>query len=153
MSFKTTEAHEALRSEIRKFAEAEVKPIAFMLDQENGFPDAAVKQLGKMGMLGIPFPKEYGGTGLDQLSYAIAVEELSRVDGGTGVILSAHTSLGSWPIFAYGTDEQKKKYLVPLARGEKLGAFGLTEQNAGSDAGGTETTAEFDGKDYILNGG
>mgnify|MGYP000668255603 CR=1 FL=1 len=84
--------------------------------------------------MGIPYPKEYGGAGLDAISYAIAVEELSRVDGGTGVILSAHVSLGSWPIFAFGTEEQKKKYLVPLARGEKIGAFGLTEPNAGSDA-------------------
>ena len=153
MSFSTTEAHEALRSEIRKYAESEVKPIAFMLDKENGFPEEAVKELGKMGLFGIPFPKEDGGAGLDQLSYAIAVEELSRVDGGTGVILSAHTSLGSWPIFAYGTAEQKKKYLAPLAKGEKLGAFGLTEQNAGSDASGTETTAVFDGENYILDGG
>ena len=153
MLFKTTEEHEALRGMIRKFSESEVKPIAFMLDKENGFPDDAVKQLGELGLLGIPFPKEYGGVGLDQLSYAIAVEELSRVDAGTGVILSAHTSLGSWPIFGYGTEEQKKKYLVPLAKGRKLGAFGLTEPNAGSDAGGMETTALFDGENYILNGG
>ncbi|MDR3364861.1 MAG: acyl-CoA dehydrogenase family protein [Clostridiales Family XIII bacterium] len=153
MTFKTGEEHEALRSQIRKFAESEVKPLAFTLDQENGFPEDAVKKLGEMGLLGIPFPVEYGGAGLDQLSYAVAVEELSRVDGGTGVILSAHTSLGSWPIFAYGTEGQKQKYLVPLAKGKKLGAFGLTEQNAGSDAGGTETTAVYDGKDYILNGG
>jgi len=153
MLFKTLDDHETLRSKVRKFVEDEVKPIAFMLDRESGFPGDAVKQLGKMGLLGIPFPKEYGGAGLDQLSYAIAVEELSRVDGGTGVILSAHTSLGSWPIFAYGTEEQMQKYLVPLASGKKLGAFGLTEQNAGSDAGGTETTAVFDGENYILNGG
>ena len=91
--------------------------------------------------------------GGDVLSYAIAVEELSRVDGGTGVILSAHVSLGSWPIFAFGTEEQKKKYLVPLAKGEKIGAFGLTEPNAGSDAGGTETTAVLEGDHYVLNGG
>jgi len=153
MLFRPTGEHEALRSKIRKFVEAEVKPIAFMLDKENGFPDEAVKQMGEMGWLGIPFPEQYGGAGLDQISYAIAVEELSRVDGGTGVILSAHTSLGAWPILAYGTEEQKQKYLVPLAKGEKLGAFGLTEQNAGSDAGGTETTAVFDGENYILNGG
>ena len=152
MLYKPTDDHEALRSKVRKFVEAEVKPIAFMLDKENGFPADAVRKLGEMGILGIPFPKEYGGAGLDQMSYAIAVEELSRVDGGTGVILSAHTSLGAWPIFAYGTEEQKKKYLVPLASGKKLGAFGLTEQNAGSDAGGTETTAVFDGENYILNG-
>jgi alkylation response protein AidB-like acyl-CoA dehydrogenase/rubredoxin len=153
MNFKTTDEHEVLRSQVRKFAEAEVKPIAFMLDKENGFPTEAVKQLGKMGLLGIPFPKEYGGAGLDQISYAIAVEELSRVDGGTGVILSAHTSLGAWPIFAFGTEAQKKKYLTPLAKGEKLGAFGLTEPNAGSDAGGTETTAVYANDHYVLNGG
>lgn len=153
MLFKTTEEHEALRMKIREFAEAEIKPLAFLLDKENEFPSEAVSKLGKLGYMGIPYPKEYGGMGLDILSYAIAVEELARVDGGSGVILSAHVSLGSWPIFAYGTEEQKQKYLVPLAKGEKLGAFGLTEPNAGSDAGGTETTAELDGDYYILNGG
>lgn len=153
MLFKTTEQHENLRAKVRKFAEEEVKPIAFMLDQENSFPAEAVKSLADMGMMGIPYPKEYGGAGLDVISYAIAVEELSRVDGGTGVILSAHTSLGTYPIAAYGTEEQKQKYLIPLAKGEKLGAFGLTEENAGSDAGGTETTAVLEGNYYILNGG
>lgn len=153
MYFKTTDTHEAFRKEIRKFAETEVKPIAFMLDQENKFPAEAIKKFGEMGFMGIPYPKEYGGAGLDVLSYAIAVEELSRVDGGTGVILSAHVSLGAYPIFAYGTEEQKQKYLIPLAKGEKLGAFGLTETNAGSDAGGTETTAVLEGDHYILNGG
>ncbi len=152
MFFKTTEQHEDLRMKIRQFAEEEVKPIAFMLDQENKFPSEAVKKLSEMGMMGIPYGKEYGGAGLDVISYAIAVEELSRVDGGTGVILSAHTSLGTYPIAAYGTEQQKIKYLVPLAKGEKLGAFGLTEENAGSDAGGTETTAVLDGDYYILNG-
>lgn len=153
MLFQTTTAHEELRAKVRAFAEEEIKPIAFQLDKENEFPDEAIKKLGKLGLMGIPYPKEYGGAGLDALSYAIAVEELSRVDGGTGVILSAHVSLGSWPIFAYGTEEQKKKYLVPLASGEKIGAFGLTEPNAGSDAGGTETTAVLKGDHYILNGG
>lgn len=152
MLFNTTEAHEKLREEVRKFAEEEVAPIAFMLDQKNDFPHEQVKKLGKMGLMGIPYPKKYGGMGLDHISYAIAVEELARVDGGTGVILSAHTSLGSYPIFAFGTEEQKKKYLVPLASGEKLGAFGLTEPNAGSDAGETETTAEKKGDYYLLNG-
>ena len=152
MLFKTTEEHEALRRKIREFAETEVKPIAFMLDQNNEFPTEAIKKLGEMDLMGIPYPKEYGGAGLDALSYAIAVEELSRVDGGTGVILSAHVSLGSYPIMAFGTEEQKKKYLVPLAKGEKIGAFGLTEPNAGSDAGGTETTAVLEGDYYILNG-
>ena len=153
MLFQTTSAHEELRAKIRSFAEEEIKPLAFLMDQNNEFPEEAVKKLGKLGWMGIPYPKEYGGAGLDALSYAIAVEELARVDGGTGVILSAHVSLGSWPIFAYGTEEQKKKYLVPLAKGEKIGAFGLTEPNAGSDAGGTETTALDKGDYYLLNGG
>lgn len=153
MNFKTTEAHEEFRKKIREFAEAEVKPIAFMLDKENEFPHEAIKKMAANGWLGIPYPKKYGGAGLDALSYAIAVEELSRVDGGTGVILSAHVSLGCYPILAYGTEEQKQKYLVPLLKGEKLGAFGLTEPNAGSDAGGTETTAVLQGDHYILNGG
>ena len=153
MLFQTTQDHEALRAKLRAFAEREIKPVAFTLDQGNQFPDEAVKKLGEMGLMGIPYPAEYGGAGLDMLSYAIAVEELARVDAGAGVILSAHVSLGSWPIFAYGTQEQKRKYLVPLARGEKIGAFGLTEPNAGSDAGGTETTAVDRGDHYVLNGG
>ena len=153
MTFQTTKQHEEFRAKVRAFAESEVKPVAFLLDKENRFPDEIVSKMGALGLMGVPYPTEYGGAGLDVLSYAIAVEELSRVDGGTGVILSAHVSLGSWPIFAYGTDEQKRKYLAPLARGEKIGAFGLTEPNAGSDAGGTETTAVLKGDHYILNGG
>ena len=153
MLFKVTDQHEALRAQIREFAETEIKPIAFQLDQQNEFPTDAVKKMGEKGWMGIPFPKEYGGMGLDQLSYAIAVEELARVDGGAGVILSAHTSLGAWPIFNFGTEDQKKKYLVPLAKGEKIGALGLTENNAGSDASGTETTAVLEGDHYVLNGG
>ena len=153
MLFQTTQSHEELRAKIRAFAEEEIKPIAFLLDQQNEFPEEAVRKLGQLGLMGIPYPKEYGGAGLDVLSYAIAVEELARVDGGAGVILSAHVSLGSWPIFAYGTEEQKQKYLVSLAKGEKIGAFGLTEPNAGSDAGGTETTAVLKGDHYVLNGG
>lgn len=152
MLFKTTKAHEEFRAKIRAFAEGEIKPIAFLLDKENRFPDEAFQKLGQLGLMGIPFPVEYGGAGMDALSYAIAVEELARVDGGCGTILSAHVSLGSWPIFAFGTEEQKKKYLTPLARGERLGAFGLTEPNAGSDAGGTETTALLKGDYYLLNG-
>jgi len=152
MLFKTTEAHEEFRAKIRKFAEEEVKPIAFMLDQKNEFPHDVVKKMAKLGIMGTPYPKKYGGAGLDAISYAIAVEELSRVDGGTGVILSAHVSLGSYPIFAYGTEEQKQKYLVPLAKGEKLGAFGLTEPNAGTDASGQQTRAELDGDEWVLNG-
>lgn len=152
--FKTTDEHEAFRKMVRDFVEAEVKPIAFSLDQNNEFPDEAVKKMGELDIMGTPYPKEYGGAGRDVLSYAIAVEELSRVDGGTGVILSAHVSLGSYPIAAFGTEEQKQKYLVPLAKGEKIGAFGLTEPEAGSDAGGTQTTAFLDesGEFYLLNG-
>lgn len=153
MRYTPSQEHEDLRAVIREFAETEVKPIAFMLDKENQFPKEAIKKLGKMGFMGIPFEKKYGGAGLDAISYAIAVEELARVDGGTGVILSAHTSLGAYPIYAFGTEEQKKKYLVPLAKGEKIGAFGLTEPNAGSDAGGTETVAVLEGDHYVLNGG
>ena len=153
MLYTTTQQQEELRAKIRAFAEEEVKPVAFMLDKNNEFPHDMIKRLSEMGLMGIPFPTEYGGAGLDNQSYAIAVEELARVDGGAGVILSAHVSLGSYPIFAYGTEEQKQKYLVPLAKGEKLGAFGLTEPNAGSDAGGTETTAVLEGEYYILNGG
>lgn len=153
MFFKTREDHESLRTKIREFAEAELKPQTFLLDKENEFPTEIVRKMGEMGLMGVPYPKEYGGLDLDMISYAIAVEEISRIDGGTGVILSAHVSLGSWPIFAYGTEEQKQKYLIPLAKGEKLGAFGLTEPNAGSDPGGMETTAVLDGDYYILNGG
>ena len=153
MLFTTTKQQEELRAKVRAFAEEEIKPSAFLMDKENQFPDDAVSHLGEMGLMGIPFPKEYGGAGLDMISYAVAVEELARVDGGTGVILSAHTSLGSWPIFAFGSEAQKKKYLIPLCGGKKLGAFGLTEPNAGSDAGGTETTAVDKGAYYLLNGG
>ena len=153
MLFQTTRGQEALRAQIRQFAEEEIRPQAFLMDQNNEFPEEAIRKLGERGWMGLPYPAEYGGTGLDVMSYAIAVEELARVDGGAGVILSAHVSLGSWPIFAFGTEEQKRKYLVPLAKGEKIGAFGLTEPNAGSDAGGTETTAIDKGDHWLLNGG
>ena len=153
MLFQTTRGQEALRAQIRQFAEEEIRPQAFLMDQNNEFPEEAIRKLGERGWMGLPYPAEYGGAGLDVMSYAIAVEELARVDGGAGVILSAHVSLGSWPIFAFGTEEQKQKYLVPLAKGEKIGAFGLTEPNAGSDAGGTETTAIDKGDHWVLNGG
>lgn len=153
MLFQTTKGQEALRAQIRQFAEEEIRPQAFLMDQNNEFPEEAIRKLGERGWMGLPYPSEYGGAGLDVMSYAIAVEELARVDGGAGVILSAHVSLGSWPIFAFGTEEQKRKYLVPLAKGEKIGAFGLTEPNAGSDAGGTETTAIDKGDHWLLNGG
>ncbi|MDO4661746.1 MAG: acyl-CoA dehydrogenase family protein [Tissierellia bacterium] len=152
MLYKTTKEHEAFRKKVRAFAEEKVKPIAFQLDQNNEFPDEIVKEMGELGIMGIPYEEKYNGAGLDAISYAIAVEELSRVDGGVGVILSAHTSLGTWPIAAFGTEKQKQKYLTKLCTGEYIGAFGLTEENAGSDAGGTETTAVLQGDHYILNG-
>ena len=152
MNYRTTPEQEELRAKVRNFAETEVKPIAFKLDQNNEFPSEAVKKMGELQIMGLPYEEEYGGAGKDVLSYAIAVEELSRVDGGTGVILSAHTSLGTWPIYGFGTEEQKRKYLPDLLSGKKLGAFGLTEPNAGSDAGETETTAVDMGDYYLLNG-
>ena len=152
MSYQTTKEHELLREKVREFAEREIKPVAFSLDVKSEFPTQIVKNMGKLGIMGLPYEKKYGGAGLDVISYAIAVEELSRVDGGVGVILSAHTSLGTYPIAAFGNEEQKKKYLPGLCSGELLGAFGLTEPNAGSDAGGTETTAEDMGDYYLLNG-
>ena len=152
MYFKTTQEHEELRAKIREWAEREIKPIAFMLDQNNEFPREQMKEFGALGYLGLPYPKEYGGMGKDILSYAIGVEELSRVDGGTGVILSAHVSLGSYPIFAYGTEEQKQKYLAPLCSGEKLGAFALTEPSAGTDAAMQKTVAVDKGDHWLLNG-
>lgn len=153
MSFRTTEEHEEFRKQVREFAEQEVKPLAFKLDQNDEFPEEIVMEMGRRGWLGIPYDKEYGGAGLTNIHYAITVEELARVDGGVGVICSAHTSLGSWPIYNFGTEEQKQKYLAPLARGEKIGAFGLTEVEAGSDASHTQTTAVLEGDHYVLNGG
>lgn len=152
MDFKLSREQAELKKKIRAFAEEKIGPIAFQLDTDNLFPGKIVREMGENGWLGLPYPKEYGGAGRDVLSYVLAVEELSRVDAGVGVILSAHVSLGSWPIMAFGTESQKKKYLKPLASGQKLAAFGLTEENAGSDAGGTQTTAVPDGDHYILNG-
>ncbi|HEY8892093.1 MAG TPA: acyl-CoA dehydrogenase family protein [Clostridium sp.] len=152
MNFKLTEEQELIKKTVREFAELKIEPIAFQLDEKNIFPEKIVKELGALSIMGIPYPLKYGGAGKDAISYAIAVEELSRVDGGVGVILSAHVSLGSWPIMAFGTEDQKEKYLTPLASGKKLGAFGLTEENAGSDASKTETTAILNGDHYIING-
>ncbi len=152
MNFKHTPEQDVIRQKVREFAEMNIAPIAFQLDEQSRFPEEIVTQMGQLGIMGIPFSTQYGGAGGDVLSYAIAVEELSRVDGGVGVVLSAHVSLGSWPISAFGTEKQKEKYLTPLASGQKIGAFGLTEPNAGSDAGETETTAVLQGDHYILNG-
>jgi butyryl-CoA dehydrogenase len=144
--------YELLKQMYREFTINEVAPIAHEIDEEERFPYETVEKMTKCGMLGIPFPKEYGGEGGDYLGYAMAVEELSKACGTTGVIVSAHTSLGAAPIFQFGSEEQKQKFLTPLAKGERLGAFGLTEPNAGTDAAGQQTTAVLDGDYYILNG-
>ncbi len=137
---------------VRDFATNEVEPLAADIDKEHRFPVETVEKMAKYGLMGIPFPAEYGGAGGDHISYAITVEELSRVCASTGVICSAHTSLCCWPIFNYGTEEQKAKYLPGLLSGEKLGAFGLTEPNAGTDAAGQQTRAEDCGDYWLLNG-
>jgi len=153
MNFELTEEQNLIRDMVRSFAETEVAPSARERDEEERFDRPLMyDRLGELGLTGIVFPEEYGGAGADYISYAIAVEELSRVCGSTGVTLSAHLSLCANPIYMFGTEAQKQKYLVPLAKGEKLGAFGLTEPSAGSDAGGTKTTATRDGNDWILNG-
>ena len=152
MNFQLTKEQEFVRKMVREFAETEVEPIAADIDKEHRFPEETVKKMAYYGMMGIPFPKEYGGAGGDEVSYAITVEELARVCASTAVIVSAHTSLCCWPIYKYGTEEQKQKYLPDLLSGKKLGAFGLTEPNAGTDAGGQQTRAELDGDEYVLNG-
>ena len=152
MDFTLSREHEMARTLFRDFAENEVKPLAQEVDETEVFPRGTVDKMAKIGFLGIPVPKEYGGQGCDPLTYAMCVEELSKVCGTTGVIVSAHTSLCCDPIMTYGTEEQKQKYLVPLAKGEKLGAFGLTEPGAGTDAQGQQTKAVLDGDEWVLNG-
>lgn len=152
MNFSLTKEQEMVRKAVREFAEKEVAPLAAEIDRTEEFPWVNVRKMARYGMLGVPFPKQYGGAGGDNVSYAITVEELSRACASTGVICSAHTSLGTNPIYQFGNEDQKQKYLVPLAKGEKLGAFGLTEPNAGTDAAGQQTTAVLDGDHYVLNG-
>lgn len=152
MDFTLSKEHEMARTLFREFAEKEVKPLAQEVDETEEFPRETVEKMAKLGFFGIPVPKEYGGQGCDPLTYAMCVEELSKVCGTTGVIVSAHTSLCCDPIMTYGTEEQKQKYLVPLAKGEKLGAFGLTEPGAGTDAQGQQTKAYLDGDEWVLNG-
>ncbi|OGR18995.1 MAG: acyl-CoA dehydrogenase [Desulfobacterales bacterium GWB2_56_26] len=153
MIFEHTEEQSLLRDMVREFAEKEVAPSARERDEEERFDRSLMfDRLAELGLTGIVFPEEYGGAGADYISYAIAVEELSRVCASTGVTLSAHLSLGSNPIYLFGTEDQKKEFLTPLAEGRKMGAFGLTEPSAGSDAGGTRTTATKDGNSWILNG-
>ena len=152
MDFSLDKKHEMARTLFKEFAEKEVKPLAQEVDETEKFPRGTVEKMQKNGFMGIPVPKEYGGQGCDPLTYIMCVEELSKVCGTTGVIVSAHTSLCCDPIMTYGTEEQKQKYLTPLAKGEKLGAFALTEPGAGTDAQGCQTKAVLDGEEWVLNG-
>lgn len=152
MDFKLSDDHEMIQKTIRDFAINEVAPEAAERDEEERFDIDIFYKMGELGLTGLPWEEKYGGSGFDFLAYVIAVEELSKVCASTGVTLSAHVSLCSWPIWKFGTEEQKVKYLTPLAEGTKLGAFGITEPSAGSDASGTKTTAVLDGNSYILNG-
>jgi butyryl-CoA dehydrogenase len=152
MNFRLSEEHEMIRKMVRDFALKEVAPTAAERDEEERFDINIFKKMAELGLTGIPWAEEYGGIGSDFLAYCIAVEELSRVCASTGVTLSAHTSLAGWPIYKFGSEEQKHKYLKPMAQGEKIGAYGLTEPGSGSDAGGMRTIARRDGDDYVING-
>ena len=152
MNFDLSEEHELLRRTVREFAEQRIGPVAEELDREHRFPYEIVAELAELGLMGIPIPEEYGGGGGDTLSYTLAIEELTRIDSSVAITVAAHTSLGTMPIFLFGNEEQKREWLPELASGEKLAAFGLTEPDAGSDAGATRTTAEpGDGK-WVVNG-
>ncbi|MFC4619888.1 acyl-CoA dehydrogenase [Camelliibacillus cellulosilyticus] len=152
MNFQLSEEHQMLRKMVRDFAESEVAPTAAERDEEERFDRDIFDKMAALGLTGIPWPEAYGGIGADFLSYVIAVEELSRVCASTGVTLSAHTSLAGWPLYKFGTEEQKQKFLRPMAEGRSIGAYGLTEPGSGSDAGAMKTTARLDGDHYILNG-
>lgn len=152
MNFKLSEEHEMIRKMVRDFAKNEVAPTAAERDEEERFDREIFNKMAELGLTGIPWPEEYGGIGSDYLAYCITVEELSRVCASTGVTLSAHTSLAGWPIFKFGSEEQKQKYLKPMAQGTSIGGYGLTEPGSGSDAGGMRTTAKLVGDEYILNG-
>ena len=152
MDFNLNKTQELFRQMIREFAEKEVKPLAAEIDEQERFPQETVDKMAKLGIFGIPVPKQYGGAGGDNIMYSIAVEELSRCCATTGVIVSAHTSLCMSPILQFGTEEQKMKYVPKLASGEWIGAFGLTEPNAGTDAAGQQTTAVLDGEEWVING-
>ncbi|WP_375540677.1 acyl-CoA dehydrogenase family protein [Virgibacillus saliphilus] len=152
MNFELSKEQHMIKKMVQAFADEVIQPRAIEADKEAKFPVDTFDQMGELGLLGIPFPEEYGGSGGDTLSYVLAVEEIGRVCGSTGLSYAAAVSLGASPIYAFGTEEQKEKFLTPLAQGKALGSFGLTEPNAGSDAGGTQTTAVEEGNDYIING-
>ena len=152
MDFDLTTEQQDIRRLARDFAEGEVAPVAEELDRTKSFPYEIVAKLGELGLMGIPYPEEYGGGGADNLSYALVVEELARVDSSVAITLAANTSLGTWPIYAFGSEEQKQTWMPQLTAGTKLGAFGLTEPEAGSDAGNTRTRATQDNGDWVING-
>jgi short/branched chain acyl-CoA dehydrogenase len=152
MDFDLSPEHELIRRTVRDFAEGEVAPVAEELDRTKAFPYEIVAKLGALGLMGIPFPEEYGGSGGDSLAYAIAVEELTRVDSSVAITMCAHTSLGTQPIFLFGSEEQKREWLPQLTSGDRLGAFGLTEPEAGSDAGNTRTRARRDNGEWVIDG-
>ena len=152
MNFQLNEEQQFVIKTVRDFAQREVKPMAAEIDENHRFPHETVAKMAEMGMLGIPFPKEYGGAGGDYLSYYLTVEELAKACASTAVICSAHTSLVTWPIYNFGTETQKQKYLPEMTSGKKLGAFCLTEPNAGTDSAKQETRAVLDGDEYVLNG-
>jgi short-chain 2-methylacyl-CoA dehydrogenase len=152
MNFDLTDEQQDVRRLVREFAEAEVGPVAEELDRSKSFPYEIVAKLGELGLMGIPYPEEYGGGGADNLSYAIAIEELTRVDSSVAITVAAHTSLGTWPIYAFGSDDQKEEWLPRLCSGRQLGAFGLTEPEAGSDAGNTRTRATPENGHWVING-
>jgi short/branched chain acyl-CoA dehydrogenase len=147
-----TQEHELVRQTVREFAEQRVAPVAEELDRESRFPYELVAELAELGLMGMPIPEEYGGAGTDTVSYAIAIEELTRVDSSVAITVAAHTSLGTMPIYLYGTEEQRQEWLPQLASGQKLAAFGLTEPDAGSDAGATRTRAELRDGEWVING-
>ncbi len=152
MDFDLSPDHELIRRTVREFAEGEVAPVAEELDRTKAFPYAIVEQLGKLNLMGIPFPEEYGGGGGDTLAYALAVEELTRVDSSVAITLCAHTSLGTQPLYLFGSEDQKQEWLPRLCSGERLGAFGLTEPEAGSDAGNTRTRARAQDGEWVIDG-
>ncbi|MDD4715354.1 MAG: acyl-CoA dehydrogenase family protein, partial [Oscillospiraceae bacterium] len=152
MDFGFTAEQQDLIAMFRDFAEKEIRPVAAEMDETETFPRAVIDKLVDMGLMGLPYPEEYGGAGLDTLIYIAAIEEFCKVCGTMGIILSSHISLCQWPIYTFGTEEQKQKYLLPLATGQKLGAFGLTEPSAGTDASMQKSTAADKGDHWLLNG-
>jgi alkylation response protein AidB-like acyl-CoA dehydrogenase len=152
MNFELSDGHKLLRDTVREFARGEIAPVAEQLDHDKAFPYEIVRKLGELDLMGIPFPEQYGGAGGSTQDYAMVVEELTRIDSSVAITLCAHTSLGTQPIYLFGSEQQKQEYMPRLCSGQMLGAFGLTEPEAGSDAGNTQTRARLDGDEWVING-